>query len=269
MNKKTIVFDFDGVIHQYSKGWQGLTNIYDEPVDGIKEVIQQLMKEYEVIVVSTRCTEIEGLRAVREWLQKYNIQVTAIKKEKPPAFCYIDDRAICFEGNTTDLLERIRNFKTYQENTKQEKNNLVLHAENELKILLEKCEDEEGREIQKVINNDILEVVKIFSEQGHSGFSAAYAINIISQLLKYEPVTALTGEENEWNKVDYGPNIEYQNKRCSRVFKDSKGQAYDVEGKVFSDNGGKSWYQSKDSRVYIQFPYVPHIEKIILDNKEE
>ena len=113
--KKTIVFDFDGVIHKYSKGWQGLTNIYDEPVDGIKEVIEELMKEYEVVVVSTRCAEIDGLKAEREWLQKYNIKVTAIKKEKPPAILYIDDRAICFDGNTKTLIEKIKKFKTWQE----------------------------------------------------------------------------------------------------------------------------------------------------------
>ena len=39
--KKTIVFDFDGVIHRYSKGWQD-GNIYDKPTKGIKETIEIL-----------------------------------------------------------------------------------------------------------------------------------------------------------------------------------------------------------------------------------
>ena len=43
--RKTIAFDFDGVIHKYSKGWQD-GSIYDEPVVGIKEVINELHKTY-------------------------------------------------------------------------------------------------------------------------------------------------------------------------------------------------------------------------------
>ena len=115
MSRKTIVFDFDGVIHRYSKGWQGIDNIYDEPVEGIREVIKELMKEYEIVIVSTRCSEHKGLKAIREWLQKYDIQVSAIKKEKPPAVLYIDDRAICFNGNCKMLMEQIANFKSWTE----------------------------------------------------------------------------------------------------------------------------------------------------------
>lgn len=152
----------------------------------------------------------------------------------------------------------------------EEKNNLVVHAENELNIILEKCKDDkEAMEMQKIMNNDIIEIVKIFSEQGHSGFSASYAINLIEKLLRFEPITPLTGDESEWNKLDYGDDTKYQNKRCSRIFKNAKGQAYDSEGKIFSDDGGKSWYQSKDSRVYITFPYIPKTEKIILENKNK
>lgn len=170
-----------------------------------------------------------------------------------------------------DFINKESDPETYK-NCKEileEKNNLVLHAERELDIILNKCEDEDGKEMQKMINQDILEIVEVFSNQGHSGFSASYAIGTIKKLLSYEPITPLTGNDEEWNKLDYNDDVKYQNKRCSRIFKDAKGQAYDSEGKIFSDDGGKSWYQSKDSRVYIEFPYTPHTEKIILDTKEE
>lgn len=113
--KKTIVFDFDGVIHRYSKGWQGIDDIYDEPVEGIKEVIEELRKEYEVVIVSTRTANKDGETAIKQWLQKYEIVVDRVLKEKPPAILYIDDRAICFDGNTKTLIDEIKNFKTWQE----------------------------------------------------------------------------------------------------------------------------------------------------------
>lgn len=43
MSKKTICVDFDGVIHKYSKGWQGDV-IYDEPVEGAKEYSKYKLK---------------------------------------------------------------------------------------------------------------------------------------------------------------------------------------------------------------------------------
>lgn len=151
----------------------------------------------------------------------------------------------------------------------EEKNNLVKFAENELNIIINKCEDEESKEMQEMISKDILQVVEIFSQQGHSGFSANYAINLINKLLRFEPITPLTGADDEWTKLDYDDETKYQNKRCSRVFKDSEGKAYDIEGKIFSDDGGKSWYTSKDSTVYIQFPYIPKSEKVIIEKKVE
>lgn len=151
------------------------------------------------------------------------------------------------------------------EEIKPEKSNLEIFAENELNIIINKCEDDESKEMQKMISRDILQIVHTFAEQGHSGFSANYAINLIEKLLRYEPITPLTGADDEWNKLDYEKDLKYQNKRCSRVFKDADGKAYDSEGKIFSDNGGKSWYQSKDSRVYIDFPYVPKTEKVIVE----
>lgn len=118
MEKKTIVFDFDGVIHRYSKGWQD-GSIYDKPVDGIKEVIEQLRNEYKIVIVSTRSSTKEGKESILNWLKKYNIKVDDVLKEKPPAIMYIDDRAINFNGNCKTLIAKIKNFKSWTEKSRK------------------------------------------------------------------------------------------------------------------------------------------------------
>lgn len=111
--KQTVVFDFDGVIHSYISGWKGITTIPDPPVPGIAEAIQNIRKHYVVAVVSTRCSTPEGIEAVNSWLDKYGIEVDAVLKEKPPAIVYIDDRAICFDGDPNRLLSRIQTFEVW------------------------------------------------------------------------------------------------------------------------------------------------------------
>lgn len=118
MSKKTIVFDFDGVIHSYTSGWQGETVISDKPVLGIDKVLKELHdNNYEIAIVSTRCKSIEGRTAIENWIDMYGLTqyIDKICKEKPPAICYIDDRAICFDGNTETLVDKIRNFKSWTE----------------------------------------------------------------------------------------------------------------------------------------------------------
>ncbi len=112
--KKTVVFDFDGVIHSYTSGWKGEIVIPDPPVPGIVESIKAIHDAgYEVVIVSTRCATDEGMTAVKRWLDKYHVMVDAVMKEKPPAIVYIDDRAICFNGDPTTLLWQIQSFKPW------------------------------------------------------------------------------------------------------------------------------------------------------------
>ena len=111
--KKTVVFDFDGVIHSYSSGWKGETNIPDPPVPGIEKVLQEIHEAgYEVVVVSTRCSSDGGRLAIKGWLDLHGLAryVDRVCKEKPPAIVYIDDRAICFDGQPESLLGKIADF---------------------------------------------------------------------------------------------------------------------------------------------------------------
>ena len=111
---KTIVFDFDGVIHSYKSGWQGPDVITDPVVPGIKEAIAKIRQAgYKVVVVSTRCATESGMAAIFAYLENNGIVVDDVVSEKPPAIAYIDDRAICFDGEADTLLGKIVNFEPW------------------------------------------------------------------------------------------------------------------------------------------------------------
>lgn len=127
-------------------------------------------------------------------------------------------------------------------------------------------------EIQEMICNHVLALLDVFDNEGHSGSSAPYAIDLFSKLAKFDPIVPLTGEDWEWNDVSdmSGPEW-YQNNRCGAVFKSLDrfdGQPYYIEGKVFwewyKDDGemSKSYFTNGDSAVPIEFPYTPKTEYV-------
>lgn len=134
--------------------------------------------------------------------------------------------------------------------------NLIDHAKQEFAVLgWDKTDDE----MQNQMCEDVLSLLRVFSEQGHSGFSANYALNLFDKLARYQPISPLTGNDDEWVLVD-SERLLYQNKRCSHVFKDED-HAYDINGRVFIDKDGCA-YTNMDSRVPIEFPYTPHTEYV-------
>ena len=46
-----------------------------------------------------------------------------------------------------------------------------------------------------------------FANEGHSGFSASYAISILTKLMDFKPLSPLTGEDDEWNNISEKINI--------------------------------------------------------------
>lgn len=125
---------------------------------------------------------------------------------------------------------------------------IVNYAEQELKLI----------NYDKDKTDKILNILKIILEQGHTGFSINFIISaiknknfntdhellknnyeeiksyvleledkdieIITKLLKWHPLSALTFEDNEWNLVGGSTEKDgiYQNKRLSGMFKDGK-----------------------------------------------
>lgn len=125
---------------------------------------------------------------------------------------------------------------------------IVNYAEQELKLI----------NYDKVKTDKILNILKIISNQGHTGFSINFIISaiknryfytdhellksnyeeikpyisdlgdkdieILTKLLKFYPLSELTFEDNEWNLVGGSTEKDavYQNKRLSGIFKDGK-----------------------------------------------
>lgn len=133
---------------------------------------------------------------------------------------------------------------------------LLEFAKNELQLLEDGCgDDEEALKMQQLVTKDVLQIIQTFVEQRHTGFSANYMLNILERLLRYKPLSAIEDRPEDWEDCSKFGMADLQHKRCSSVFKRPDGTAYWVEGKIFSEDGGKSWYTSKDSHVDITFPF--------------
>lgn len=94
----TIAVDFDGVIHDYSKGWADGT-IYGEPMPGARDSLQALIdKGWRVVVHTARASTLIKEAEVREWLDRYDIPYHDVTNLKPMAIVYLDDRALKFDN---------------------------------------------------------------------------------------------------------------------------------------------------------------------------
>tara|TARA_Y100001938_G_C8099594_1_gene440609 strand:- start:3137 stop:3520 length:384 start_codon:yes stop_codon:yes gene_type:complete len=116
---KTIAIDFDGVIHRYSKGFQGLDNAYDDPMPGVIPALQKLKDAgYRLIIVSSR-----PVKPINKWLEKYNLGhfFDDVGNIKHPARYYIDDHAIRFDKNDPNSWAKTIEFIEEEENLKGDK----------------------------------------------------------------------------------------------------------------------------------------------------
>lgn len=129
--------------------------------------------------------------------------------------------------------------------------NLVRHAESELQAM----GYFDGDEMNAAMAEDLLALIRTFSTQGHSGFSASFCRHIFAKAAAFEPLGPLTGADSEWAEA-YNEEGTQQNKRCGRVFRDADGNAYDIDGVVFEEPDG-GCFTGVHSRAAVTFPYVP------------
>lgn len=111
---KVVCVDFDGTI----RPWSGLFE-FPEPFAGIVEWIAKIRGSgYKVILFTSRLSafwhEAEGrvvaqgildqLAYLREYCERYGIEVDGATAEKIPAVAYLDDKAIRFNGEWSETI---------------------------------------------------------------------------------------------------------------------------------------------------------------------
>ena len=114
----------------------------------------------------------------------------------------------------------------------------------------------------------VIGVAKAIEEQDLTDYDMLKCKLVLDRLIKQEPLSPLTGDEDEW----FSDSEEWdKNLRCPRVFREkSTGDCYDIHGKMFINtvDGKQVLTSNKDSHVLITFPYTPKTEYVhITDNK--
>lgn len=103
---------------------------------------------------------------------------------------------------------------------------LVEHAEQELRSagLCDKDSDYEG-----MVGEAVLDLVKTFADQGHSGYSAHMTLDIFSRVAAYKPLGPLTSNPDEWMHIAddvAGNKTTWQSRRRPDAFSEDSGKTY-------------------------------------------
>lgn len=108
--KKTILIDFDGVVHDYMEGWRDGA-IYGDVTRGFFEWAEEAQQHFKLVIYSSRSKDPEQRKLMAMWLYEQRNKWAAAKGtetimeleiefagQKPAAWLTIDDRCICFQG---------------------------------------------------------------------------------------------------------------------------------------------------------------------------
>jgi len=122
-SKKVVCVDFDGVLHDYSKGkWVDYSIASGPEIPGAIRWLKSLVdnRRFIVKIYSYRSKWHEGHVAIRHWLKEHGLSERYLEKiefpyYKPVSFVTIDDRCIKFDGKNYPSIEEIDGFESWLE----------------------------------------------------------------------------------------------------------------------------------------------------------
>ena len=181
----------------------------------------------------------------------------------------------CNCGEACDCIQEECGCNETKPEWNEEDSNILKHARKEFLLagyIPPELDPEDGP--NKWIQQNVLELLKVFAKQGHSGFSAPYCVSYFNTLAKYELLTPLTGNDDEWNNVsDKGSEIVYQNNRCGSVFKNRDNKPYHLDAIIWVEQDKCSFTGTVEgigSRQYIkEFPFTPKTFYIDVTSSED
>ena len=143
---KTVAIDFDGVLADYSKGYQG-KDVFGDPIPGADNATKVLKENgWRIIIYTTR----PNTEALRHWLKENNITYDFINENpdqpeeskgcKLIADVYIDDRAICFHGHWKWQIGDVASFKPWCKDQTDE----LREMRQEYKNVFERAKEAKG-----------------------------------------------------------------------------------------------------------------------------
>jgi hypothetical protein len=110
-DKPIVCVDLDGVLNQFD-GFRG-GEYFHPPQIGAGAFLERLNElGFEVVVFTVRWAP-----HVEAWLDEHGLArfVARVTDRKPPAHVFVDDRAVCFQGDFEATLKQITNFRAHWE----------------------------------------------------------------------------------------------------------------------------------------------------------
>ena len=102
------MIDLDGVLNMYDGKYD--ENKLPEVRLGAREFVQKLNKDYDLVLFTTR----NNLQAIK-WLieNKMDMYFKDVTSVKIPAYIYLDDRSIGFDGDYSKTIADIEGFRVH------------------------------------------------------------------------------------------------------------------------------------------------------------